>query len=564
MKELESVQKKKNLLERIGNPLEWSIIDKVLLVLCIQIMFFGSLWLFISICILFPEIVPHYFSPSFTIDFFRRELIILLLYGAYTLLSLMLRKRNPNSIWIAYGLAVIIAGHACLWMRAIGYVTNPNTFLAILGQVLTGLLLFNIYYSLIIFSTYGLMLIVQISGELLGSFQYAPQLIQSPFSDGKIDSMWILLNMGVGITVVAIIFTLFGYVMNRWKKRESQVVELSELLKKMFGRYLSTEVMESLIENPSALELGGEKRNVAIMMTDLRGFTALSERLEPEQVVQMLNSYFEVMVDIIYKYEGTINEFIGDALLVIFGAPHEFHDSSQRAIGCAIEMQNAMDEVNEINMSIGLPELEMGIGINEAEVIVGNIGSSKRSNYTAIGSGVNMASRIESCIVGGQILISESVMKTVGDQLRVDNHQEVFAKGAEHSINVYEVGGISGSYNLVLREKESAMENLTREIPVYYSVVGGKTVGDRRLDGQVTRLSKKYAEVVTAAPVKLLTNLKLNLDDVEGNLCSKDFYGKVTGIVDNEKSRIVVNFTSIPPEVSSYFQAFRKYAEKGN
>ncbi len=206
----------------------------------------------------------------------------------------------------------------------------------------------------------------------------------------------------------------------------------------------------------------------------------------------------------------------------------------------------------------------MGIGLNEAEVIVGNIGSSKRSNYTAIGSGVNMASRIESCTVGGQILISESIMKTVGDQLRIDNHQEVFAKGAEHPINVYEVGGISGSYNLVLKEKAAAMETLTWKIPVHYSVVGGKTVGDGRLVGHVTRLSKKYGEVVTEGPVKLLTNLKLNLDDVEGNLSSKDFYCKVTGIVNDEKTRIMINFTSIPPEVSSYFQALRKYAEKGN
>jgi class 3 adenylate cyclase len=109
----------------------------------------------------------------------------------------------------------------------------------------------------------------------------------------------------------------------------------SELIKKMFGRYLSTEVMNSLLEDPSALELGGERRKVTIMMTDLRGFTALSERLKPEQVVQMLNSYFEVMVDVVLQYHGTINEIIGDALLVIFGAPQEMGDRTQRAIALA-------------------------------------------------------------------------------------------------------------------------------------------------------------------------------------------------------------------------------------
>jgi len=124
-------------------------------------------------------------------------------------------------------------------------------------------------------------------------------------------------------------------------EEREKLAELAALLKKMFGRYLSTEIMNSLIENPSALELGGERRRVTIMMTDLRGFTALSERLEPEQVVQMLNAYFEVMVEVVPKYNGSINEIIGDALLVIFGAPQEMPDRTQRAIACAIDMQNA-------------------------------------------------------------------------------------------------------------------------------------------------------------------------------------------------------------------------------
>jgi len=126
----------------------------------------------------------------------------------------------------------------------------------------------------------------------------------------------------------------------------------SELVKKIFGRYLLTEVMKSLLEDPLALELGGERRKVTIMMTDLRGFSALAERLEPEQVVQMLNNYLEVMVDIILQYNGTINEIIGDALLVIFGAPQQMPDRAQRAIACAIEMQNAIKEVNEQNQDM--------------------------------------------------------------------------------------------------------------------------------------------------------------------------------------------------------------------
>ena len=337
--------------------------------------------------------------------------------------------------------------------------------------------------------------------------------------------------------------------------------ELAALLKRMFGRYLSTEVMNSLIEDPSSLELGGERRSVTIMMSDLRGFTALSERLEPEQVVQMLNAYFEVMVEVISKYNGTINEIIGDALLIIFGAPQEMSDRGQRAIACAIEMQNRMVEVNERNRAQGLPDLNMGIGLNETEVIVGNIGSATRSKYAAVGSGVNMTSRIESYTVGGQILISESVRQEVGEVLRIDAQRDVLPKGAETPLRIYEVGGIAGDFNLVLEKKEPAMSSLNQAIPVQYAVLDGKDVGKKGLQGSIAGLSKNCADVALGAPVEILTNLKMNLVDVDEKLSARDFYGKVTRASD-DKSHIV-HFTSVPPEVDSYFQALQKYAATG-
>jgi adenylate cyclase len=346
------------------------------------------------------------------------------------------------------------------------------------------------------------------------------------------------------------------------EKSSSELEKSLELLKKMFGRYLSTEVMASLIENPSALELGGEKRRVTIMMTDLRGFTALSERFEPEQVVHMLNSYFEIMVEVVFKFGGTINEIIGDALLVIFGAPQEMPDRAQRAIACAIEMQNAMAKVNRQNRAQGLPELEMGIGLNETEVIVGNIGSSQRSKYSVVGSGVNMTSRIESYSVGGQVLISESVHQEVGELLRIDSQREVFPKGAGTPLKIYEVGGISGSYNLVLDDENPALVTLMRQVPLKYAVLEGKSVGKKEREGFVIRLSKKCAEVVLDEPLEVLTNLRMSLIDVDANLAIKDFYGKV---IENsgQKDRIhTVRFTSVPSEVDAYFQSHRQHAAK--
>jgi adenylate cyclase len=343
-------------------------------------------------------------------------------------------------------------------------------------------------------------------------------------------------------------------------EERDKVEEMAALLKKMFGRYLSTEVMNSLIEDPSALELGGERRKVTIMMTDLRGFTALSERLEPERVVQMLNAYFEIMVDIVLKYNGTINEFVGDALLVIFGAPQEMPDRAQRAIACAIGMQNAMAQVNKENRSEGLPELQMGIGLNETEVIVGNIGSSKRSKYAVVGSGVNMTSRIESYTVGGQILISESVRQEAGEVLRIDSQKDVLPKGAETPLRIYEVGGIGGQHNLALEGTEPDLVTLVRQIPISYTILEGKDVGKKGLQGSVLRLSKNCAEIALHEPLEILTNLKMNLADVDEKLGARDFYGKVIERTGENGEAHVVGFTSVPPEVDAYFQSHRQHA----
>jgi adenylate cyclase len=358
---------------------------------------------------------------------------------------------------------------------------------------------------------------------------------------------------------------LYNFQVSRLLEEKSDELEKSlELLKTMFGRYLSTEVMTSLIENPSALELGGEKRKVTIMMTDLRGFTALAESLEPEQVVQLLNAYFEVMVEVILKFHGTINEIIGDALLVIFGAPQEMPDRAQRAIACAIEMQNAMARVNQQNREQGLPELEMGIGLNETEVIVGNIGSSKRSKYTVVGSGVNMTSRIESYSVGGQVLISESVLEGAPDVLRIDAQREVFPKGAATPLKIYEIGGIAGQYNFTLEGKDSSLVTLIRQIPVKYTVLEGKSVGKVELKGSVLRLSEQSAQISIDQPARVLSNLKMSLIDVDEKLGAKDFYGKVIEHPGQNGQIHLIRFTSVPSEVDAYFQSHRQHAHNLN
>ena len=212
--------------------------------------------------------------------------------------------------------------------------------------------------------------------------------------------------------------------------KNAELARAHELVRRAFGRYVSEEVAASILQSPEGLEMGGEEREVTILMSDLRGFTALAARLAPHEVIEFLNLYLEAMVDVISRYEGTIDEIIGDAILVIFGAPLACEDHAAKAVACGLAMQLAMAEVNRRLTAKGAAELEMGIGIHTGRVIVGNIGSLRRTKYAAVGSNVNLAGRIESFTTGGQLLISESTREKIKSPLRIVGQFQVEPKGA--------------------------------------------------------------------------------------------------------------------------------------
>ena len=184
-------------------------------------------------------------------------------------------------------------------------------------------------------------------------------------------------------------------------KRLAEVLELrNRFIQTLFGRYISDEVVADLLASPEGPKIGGEQRRVTLLMSDLRGFTPLTEGLAPQQVLRLLNSYLGTMADVVLAHQGTVDEFVGDAILAIFGAPVARSDDAQRAVACAVAMQGALAALNRANEPAGLPRLEMGIAVHTGEVIVGNIGSERRTKYGVVGSAVNHAGRIESFTVG--------------------------------------------------------------------------------------------------------------------------------------------------------------------
>ena len=218
----------------------------------------------------------------------------------------------------------------------------------------------------------------------------------------------------------------------------------SQFIRETFGRYVSEDVVAQLLDAPEGFELGGALRKVTIVMSDLRGSTALAERLAPQEVMAFVNRYLEAMVDVILAYRGTIIEILGDGLLVLFGAPLTRDDDAERAVACALAMQLRLADTNALHRQAGLPEVEMGIGIHTGEVVVGHIGSQQRTKYGVVGSAMNLTGRIESYTTGGQILISPTTYAETAAVLTVSHQMTVAPKGVAAPITLYAVSGMGG------------------------------------------------------------------------------------------------------------------------
>lgn len=323
-------------------------------------------------------------------------------------------------------------------------------------------------------------------------------------------------------------------------------------IRKAFGRFVTDEIVANLLENPEGLKLGGERRKITILTSDIRGFTAISERLPPEEVIKIINLYLGYMADVITQYQGTIDEFMGDGILVLFGAPTVREDDAERAIACALAMQFAMQPVNEKMHQLGLPQLEMGIGINTGEVVVGNIGSEKRTKYGIVGDQVNLTYRIEGYTVGGQIFVTESTLEEVQSDVITDEQREVQPKGVHKPIMIYEVVGITGKYNLLLSKQEETFFLIPDPLFVRFATLEGKQVDRTIVTGKLVQLSAREALMwvdPTQALPPPLTNLKLNLCFTGDEIASdEDVYAKVLEkpAVDNH---FYIRFTNRPPEI---------------
>ena len=268
-------------------------------------------------------------------------------------------------------------------------------------------------------------------------------------------------------------------------------------------------------------------REVTILLTDLRGFTSISEAYPAGVVLDLLNRYLAKMIEIVVRNQGTIDKFMGDAIMVLFGAPYSQRDDVKHALTCAMEMQIAMDEINAYNKNLEMPELFMGIGINTGTVMAGLLGSALHSEYTVIGDEVNLTSRIEAFSLRGQVLISQSTLDRCRDFVTTSKPTNVFVKGKAKPVDLYEVLAIP-SLGLELPRKEIRKSpRVEVRIPFTYQLVVNKIVMPQVHQGVIRDIS--YHGILTEVEQWLAphSEVKLGLDMSLLGYKDSDIYAKI-------------------------------------
>ena len=318
-------------------------------------------------------------------------------------------------------------------------------------------------------------------------------------------------------------------------------------IKDTFGRYVTQEVVKRLLDSKDGLKLGGEIRELSIMMSDLRGFTALTSTMSPEQVIKFLNRYLGKMVEIILDHRGIIDEIIGDGILAFFGAPETLENHPELAVACSLKMQLAMKEINAQNEADGLPHLEMGIAVNTGEAVVGNIGSEKRAKYGAVGAQVNFTGRVESYTVGGQILISRGTYERLSEKLDVRKILDVQMKGVPGKVKLYDVRGVAGAYGAYLTDRDESLNPVGAGIVVQVFRLDQKIMSGQGESGRITHASLTSAKVMFENGISQWEDIRMVVERTPDS--HAEIYGKVISVSHTDLGvEGLVRFTSVSSE----------------
>ncbi|MEW6102505.1 MAG: adenylate/guanylate cyclase domain-containing protein [bacterium] len=293
------------------------------------------------------------------------------------------------------------------------------------------------------------MLIVLLLGIIIGLFSSILSLkkgilVMAGLLFGYLTTSIILFKNGLIIPMVSPSFSMGFTFLSVWLWRFQTEEKEKKRVRGMFSRYVSKEVVEQLVSNPDAFSIGGKRVEISVLFSDICGFTTLSEKLQAEEIVSLLNEYFTAMNQVIFKHKGTLDKYIGDAIMVFYGAPLYPEEHAKRAVLTALEMIRELNRLKKEWKARGKEELDIGIGINTGEAVVGNIGSDIQTNYTVIGDEVNLASRLEGMTrkYNSQIIISKATYEQIKDEILSREVDIIVVKGKSRPVMIYEPIGL--------------------------------------------------------------------------------------------------------------------------
>lgn len=330
------------------------------------------------------------------------------------------------------------------------------------------------------------------SGEIIGVIYVDNRIVSGAFTEDSIELL-------TGIANQAAIAIENARLYENVRKETTARMSLQ--------RYLSPNVVEDVMNRKGSVQgLGGNKLDATVLFADICGFTPFSQNLDPQQVVRFLNEYFTVMTDIVFEHHGTLDKFIGDAIMAVFGAPVSVPDHARNAVNAALAMQKESRRLAEKAAKEGGKGFQVRMGINSGEVVAGNIGSPSRLDYTVIGDTVNLASRLEPLATKGGILISEATYQFVKDLVKVNKLPPVQVKGRTGEVEVYEV------LDLLEQQPAEDKQNLRvhDRLEVSLFAIYRDTQNTRMYQGSIKNISRGGVQLITREPFPVETEFILS------------------------------------------------------
>lgn len=356
-----------------------------------------------------------------------------------------LRGRRPDTRWLVYVTIELYFVGTLIVSSFLGLHTNNLVPIILLAGAAVLSLLFDSRPVLLGMTSFVFLMVAMTVAEQTGLIRYAPALRGTIVRDGHLDRWWLVTAGTLNFLVLLALAALIYFLVDRWRDREVQLAQTSDQLARandLISRYVATQVAQQILAGNYGAVDRHDRRKLTLFFSDIKGFTEIAETIEPEDLSRILNEYLSEMTGIAERYEGTVDKFVGDAIMIFFGAPMATHDRDHalRAVRMAIEMQARLTELRTKWVHEGIEEpFEVRIGINTGVASVGNFGSKGRVDYTAIGRQVNLAARLQVTCDPGKILLSHSTWSLVQDDIPCIAKGEIQVKGFHQPVKAYEV-----------------------------------------------------------------------------------------------------------------------------